>query len=97
MNTSVYERWLLDDRAQDPFVMVWEVSPKEAAAIALIDLADSDELWLEEQETTEYLRPALILEELDPRTLDELFELEDDEEPWAVDTVTPWHPRVRMH
>jgi len=59
-----------------PSISVAELCGAEAAEIALLDLAISDEAWLDEDETTEYAPPAVLLDELDGDTLDPLFELE---------------------
>ena len=59
-----------------PVITVRELSAAEAAEIALLDLADSDEAWLDEDETTEYAPPATVIEDLDEQALTPLLNLE---------------------
>jgi hypothetical protein len=92
-----YERWLLDDRQTDPLITVRELTRRERAELALLDLQCSDEEWLDEDETTEYTREALVLEELDDDALDELFALEDEDGLGDAmsDEDEPWFQHIR--
>jgi hypothetical protein len=88
-----YEHWLLDESQTDPLITVRELTRREKAELALLDLAFSDDEWLDEDETTEYTRDALVLEELDDDALDELFALEDDDS--LGDEDEPWFSHLR--
>lgn len=61
---------------EGPAIDVTELSGAEAAEIALLDLAISDEAWLDEDETTEYAPPAGLLDDFSYEALTPLFNME---------------------
>ena len=61
---------------EGPAIDVTELSTAEAAEIALLDLAISDEAWLDEDETTEYAPPAALLDDFSFEALTPLFDME---------------------
>jgi hypothetical protein len=67
---------LIIDRDSTRIIVLEELTGRDAAEVALVDLAFSDDEWMDEQETTEYTEPAWLLEEFDARVLDKLIALE---------------------
>ena len=76
MQVDIMSRALIIDRDPSRSIIMEEITGPAVAEIALIDLAFSDEEWLDEQVTTEYTEPALLLEEFDTSVIDALMALE---------------------
>jgi hypothetical protein len=76
MQLDIMSRTLIIERDPTRTLILEEVTGRDAVEIALLDLAFGDDEWLDEQVTTEYAEPALLLEEFDTRVVDALMSLE---------------------